>query len=74
VFQSHPLFGLQPAVSTGNISLTAGGKPAERLILSVEPASDAHSISPAGLDIGDHVDWLEPTLVLDPVKLRTKLK
>jgi hypothetical protein len=74
VFQSRPLLGAQSAQSTGYIALGTAGKPAQRLILSVEPAADAGSASPAVLDIGDHVDWLEPVLLLDPAKLRAHLK
>ena len=74
VFQSKPLRGSQPAVSTGEIALVSGNSAARQLVLVVEDGGDAGGPSADPLDIGDHVDWLEPTLMLDPVKLRAAVK
>ena len=41
-----------------------------QLVLVVEDGGDARGPNADPLDIGDHADWLEPTLLLDPVKLR----
>jgi hypothetical protein len=69
-FQSKPLVGSQAAVSSGDIALAPGGRAARQLVLVVEDGGDARGPTAAPLDIGDHADWLEPTLILDPVKLR----
>ncbi len=74
VFQSKPLRGSQPAVSTGEIALVSGNSAARQLVLVVEDGGDAGGPNADPLDIGDHVDWLEPTLLLDPVKLRAAVK
>ncbi len=70
VFQSKPLLGLQSAVSTGEIALASANLAARQLVLVVEDGGDARGPNVDPLDIGDHVDWLEPTLLLDPAKLR----
>jgi hypothetical protein len=74
VFQSKPLMGSQPAVGTGEIALASGNSAARQLVLVVEDGGDARGPNADPLDIGDHVDWLEPTLLLDPVKLRAAVK
>ena len=73
VFQSKPLLGAQLAISTGEITLARGNSAARQLVLVVEDGGEARAARNP-LDIGDHADWLEPTLVLDPVKLRTALE
>ena len=70
VFRSKPLTGSQSAISIGDIALASGNSTARQLVLVVEDGGDARGENTDPLDIGDHVDWLEPTLLLDPVKLR----
>jgi hypothetical protein len=73
-FQSKPLIGSQTAISTGNIALNGGNSPVHDLTLIVEGGGTARGSNAAPLDIGDHADWLEPTLLLDPVKLRAAVQ
>ncbi|MEI8371218.1 MAG: NPCBM/NEW2 domain-containing protein [Planctomycetota bacterium] len=72
LYQSKPLVGSAMTVSTGEIALPPGTGAARQLILVTE---NAHEASGKGdeLDIGNHVDWLEPTLLLDPVLLHAKV-
>ena len=74
LFQSKPLLGLQPAVSTGEIALASGNSAVRQLVLVVGDGGDARGPTATPLDIGDHADWLEPTLELDPVKLRAAVE
>ncbi len=70
LFQSQPLVGSRTAVSTGEIALAAGNSTTRQLLLVAEDGGDARGPNADPLDIGDHADWLEPVLLLDPVKLR----
>ncbi len=78
LFQSKPLAGSRSAISTGDLVLghhvpMVGDKPGARnLLLTVEDGGNAQG--PVALAIGDHADWLEPTLVLDPVQLRADVQ
>ena len=74
LFQSQPLLGSRTAISTGDIALASGNAAARRLVLVVEDGGDAPRPNADPLDIGDHADWLEPTLLLDPVKLRAAVE
>ena len=74
VYQSKPLLGGQPAVSTGEINLVSGNAAARQLVLVVEDGGAARGPNADPLDIGNHVDWLEPTLLLDADKLRAAVK
>jgi len=47
--------------------------PAVLGLLVVEAAADRPANADP-LDIGDHLDWLEPTLVLDPAKVRAAVE
>jgi hypothetical protein len=69
LFQSKPVYGSQSAVSTGDVALSRGSSPAQHLVL-VADGGDGRGPNADPLDIGNHADWLEPTLLLDPVKLR----
>ena len=70
VFRSKPLTGSQSAIYTGNIALASGNSAARQLVLVVEDGGDVRGENTDPLDIGNHVDWLEPTLLLDPARLR----
>ena len=73
LYQSKPLVGSGMPVSTGEIALPAAAGAARRLVLVTE---NADALRPAGgdpLDIGNHVDWLEPILLLDPAKLHAEV-
>ncbi len=70
LFQSKPILGSRTAVATGDIALGGGNSAARELVLVMEDGGDARATDADPLDIGDHADWLEPTLLLDPVKLR----
>ena len=43
-------------------------------MLVVEDGGDAGGPNTDPLEIGDHADWLEPTLLLDPLKLRAAVE
>ncbi len=70
VFQSRPLNGSLRAISTGDVAIPAGNGADRQLLLVMVDGGDARGPGALGLDIGDHADWLEPTLVLDPARLR----
>jgi hypothetical protein len=73
LYQSKPLVGSGMPVSTGEIALPPAAGTARRLVLVTE---NADALRPAGgdpLDIGNHVDWLEPILLLDPAKLHAEV-
>jgi hypothetical protein len=72
VFQSDPVLGSRMAISTGAIGLIRGSSPAHHLILAVDSGARASGANP--LDIGDHANWLEPTLFLDPAKLHAAVE
>jgi len=72
LYQSKPLVGSGMTVSTGEIALPPAAGSARKLVLVTENASVA-SGEGDGLDIGNHVDWLEPTLLLDPALLHAKV-
>jgi hypothetical protein len=73
-FQSKLLAGSQATVSSGDIALARGNVAARQLVLVVEDGGETRGPVAAPLDIGDHADWLEPTLVLDPVKLHATVE
>ena len=73
-FQSKPLRGSRTAVSTGEIPLPRGTSAARRLVLVMEDGGEPRSSNAHPLDIGDHADWLEPTLLLDPAKLHAAVQ
>ncbi len=52
----------------------AGSSVARRLVLAVEDGGAARGPHADPLDIGDHADWLEPVLLLDPGKLRAAVE
>jgi len=68
-FRSQPILGSRTVTSTGEIALAGGNAAARDLLLAVEDSGDAPGPNADPLDIGDHFDWLEPTLLLDPAKL-----
>ena len=70
LFQSQPLLGSRTAIATGDIALSGGSSATRQLVLAAEDGGDARGPNADPLDIGDHADWLEPILLLDPVKLR----
>ncbi len=74
LYQSQPLRGSRTAISTGDIALASGNSAARRLVLVVEDGGAARGPNADPLDIGDHADWLEPVLLLDPVKLRAAVE
>jgi len=80
LFQSQPLRGSQSVISTGDIALVRGASTAQQLVLIVEdggagiPGTPGHGPDADPLDIGDHADWLEPILMLDPVKLHAAVE
>ena len=73
LFQSKPLVGSRAAISTGDIAL-ASSTSARRLVLVVEDGGAARGPNADPLDIGDHADWLEPVLLLDPGKRRAAVE
>jgi hypothetical protein len=74
LFESKPLRGSRTAVSTGEIALVRGNSVARQLVLAMDDGVDVRGPGGDPLDIGDHADWLEPTLLLDPVKLRAAVE
>ena len=72
IYQSKPLVGSATPVSTGEIALPPAAGAARQLVLVTENANEA-SGEGDGLDIGNHVDWLEPVLLLDPAKLHAEV-
>ena len=72
LYQSRPLVGAGMPVSTGEIALPAAAGAARQLVLATENANEV-SGEGDGLDIGNHVDWLEPTLLLDPALLHAEV-
>ena len=73
LYESPPLIGSQTVLDTGWLSLPArnGVQP---LILQ---ADDFHAGRPKGadpLDIRDLVDWLDPTVQLDPTRLAAEVR
>lgn len=73
LFQSNPLSGSGLPVSTGDITLPSAAGAARKLVLVTENANES-SAEADGLDIGNHVDWLEPILLLDPAKLNAEVR
>ena len=73
LYQSTSLVGLARPVTTGDIALPATAGNPRRLLLTTENASDPRGPSGIPLDIGNHVDWLEPVLLLDPATLRAEV-
>jgi hypothetical protein len=67
LFESKPLVGGGPTAYTGQLAL--GGGAGRHLVLVAESAGPLRPEGGEPLDIGDHLDWLEPTLVLDPAAL-----
>ncbi len=80
LFQSQPLRGSQSVISTGDIALVRGASTVQQLVLIVEdggagiPGTPGYGPDADPLDIGDHADWLEPILLLDPVKLHAAVE
>jgi len=72
LYQSKPLVGSATPVSTGEIALPPAAGTARKLVLVTENASEVLGEGD-GLDIGNHVDWLEPTLLLDPTLLHAEV-
>jgi len=74
LFQSALLIGSGKVVDTGALTLTDLDIGQQTLVLVVDAA---HEDRPAGadpLDVRDHVDWLEPILLLDPVQLQAEVQ
>ncbi len=69
LYQSKPLCGSTATESCGELSLVKGNQPAQRLVLMVDDPGGTRPAGTAPLDIGDHVNWLEPVLLLDAAKL-----
>lgn len=70
LFRSGHLIGSRNRVDTGVLALAAApGKP-RQLVLHSDAAHDDRPADADPFDIRDHVDWCEPTLVLDPAKLK----
>jgi len=69
LFQSKPLVGSGLPALTGEIILPAAAGATRRLVLVTENGTEPHVAGGDPLGIGDHVDWLEPILLLDPAKL-----
>ena len=63
---------LGAAVFSGDIALPHGK--ARQLVLAVESGGGLRGLNADPLDIGDHADWLEPVLLLDPAKLRAAVE
>ncbi|MEI8371216.1 MAG: NPCBM/NEW2 domain-containing protein [Planctomycetota bacterium] len=72
LYQSQPLVGSRMPVSTGEIALPPAAGTARQLVLVTENSSEV-SGGGDGLDIGNHVDWLEPMLLLDPALLHAEV-
>jgi hypothetical protein len=73
LFQSQTLSGSRSAVSTGDIALSHGNSAAQQLVLVVVDG-DARSPAADPLGIGNHADWLEPILYLDPARLHAAVE
>jgi hypothetical protein len=73
LYESKPLIGATGAISTGEIVFppASGGK--RKLVLVAESAGDLRPEKGDPLDIGNHLDWLEPVLLLDPAGLRAEV-
>ncbi|MEX2185260.1 MAG: NPCBM/NEW2 domain-containing protein [Pirellulales bacterium] len=73
LFRSDLLIGSRHRVDTGTLNLdgSPGKSPDQRrrLILVADAAEDDRPADADPFDIRDHVDWCEPTLVLDRAKL-----
>jgi hypothetical protein len=74
LYQCQPLAGSRTVVSAGEVALVRGGVGARQLVLAVDGGGPSRGASADPLDIGDHVDWLEPVLLLDSAKLREAIK
>ena len=71
VFRSKPLTGSQSAIYTGNIALASGNSAARQLVLvRVEDGGERRWGKHRSVDIGNHVDWLEPSSCSHPARLR----
>jgi hypothetical protein len=70
LYQSPPLSGSHTVIGVGNVVLARGPAAPKRLVLVMDDGRAAQGANAVGLDIGNHADWLEPTLVLDQAKLR----
>jgi len=71
-YQSKPLVGSGMTVSTGEIALPPTAGTARKRMLVTENANVASGESD-GLDIGNHVNLLEPTLLLGPALLHAEV-
>ena len=87
LYESKHLVGSQEVVDTGRLSLGgqgggASGKGASRdapstrgrLVLVADSGDEGRPRGADPLDIGDMLDWLEPTLDLDPARLREEIQ
>ena len=73
LYESKPLVGMAPAAFTGEVVLPPVSGDPRKLVLVTESAGNLRGDKGDPLDIGNHVDWLEPILLLDPVKLRMEV-
>ena len=73
VYESPLLIGSQKTVETGDIRIPSAPKVPISLILQADPINRNHPPQADPLNIRDKLDWLEPQLGLDPVRLRSEV-
>ena len=65
LFESEILTGSNKTVETGSINLSDAAKGGKNISLEVDAVYEDKPAGADPLDIRDHADWLEPTLILD---------
>ena len=73
LYQSPHLIGSAQVVDTGVRGLAGPKQGQHRLVLVADAAERDHPPTADPLDIRDTLDWLEPTLLLDPAGLKQEI-
>ena len=73
LYQSGLLTGGSKPVDTGTINLPPSPGQSRKLVLVTDTNHDAGRQSQDVLDIGAHIDWLEPILLLSPELLQAEV-
>ena len=74
LFQSQPLLGSRPAVSTGEIALAGGNSAARQLVLVAEDGGDDPRAERRSVGHRRSCRLARAVLLLDPVKLRAAVE
>ena len=73
LFSSGLVIGSADVLDTGRLDLDAEYPQPRRLVLRVDPAHESRPSGTDPFDVRDIFNWLEPTVYLDPDKLRAEI-